>query len=75
MSLELGLVYFIGRITLDDFSAATVHILSQEKKRKEKKRKEKRKGRSNTVREAKRDKKPPLRLGQKDIEITWTQFT
>jgi hypothetical protein len=27
------------------------------------------------VREAKRDKKPPLRLAQKDIEITWTQFT
>jgi hypothetical protein len=41
MSLELGLVYFIGRITLDDFAAATVHILSHEKKRKEKKRKEK----------------------------------
>ena len=35
----------------------------------------KRKGRSNTVREAKRDKKPSLRLGQKDIEVTWTQFT
>jgi hypothetical protein len=57
MSLELGLVYFIGRITLDDFAAATVHILSKERKREEKKRKEKRKGRSNFAKEANGDKK------------------
>jgi hypothetical protein len=42
------------------------------KKGKERKRKEKV---DPTLREANGDKKPSLRLGQKDIEVTWTQFT